>query len=78
MSNNEYNLIDSCFVHMSHYEAARLRMGDHFCAPEVFNQITTGYNEPVLQSKVKADLYSLGLTILSITVPGCKILSLQC
>lgn len=57
---------------MNHFQIAKLGLGKHYSAPEVYNQITTDFKDPVVQSLVKADLYSLGLTVLNVLIPECK------
>ena len=71
-SENHWSIIDSSFFPTEHFQVAKYDLGEHLCAPEVYNQITTGFTTPVLQSRVKADLYSLGLTVLKCLLFKCK------
>lgn len=63
-----YSLIDSLFFDSDHFSSARLEHKEHLCAPEVFNLITAPYSEPVVQNLSKCDIFSLGLTILTLLV----------
>lgn len=67
-----YHLMDCMFYDMNHFQLAKLSLRDHLCSPEAFNQITTRFRSPVLQSTARSDLFSLGMTILLCIFPQCN------
>ena len=68
----EFQVLDSIFFDTDHFLSAKLRQKGHYCAPEVYNQISTPFIEPMVQNLYKCDLFSLGLTLLEVVFPKCE------
>jgi hypothetical protein len=68
-SNGSYSLLDKMFYDTNHFQGAKLQQKTHYCAPEAFNQISANFRSPVVQSAVRCDVFSLGLTLLTLIMP---------
>lgn len=73
VKNNDFYLIDKDFFSLGHFSAAKLRIGEHFCSPEYFNHSTISFSEPLLQNPITSDVFSLGIVILKLLLPGCTL-----
>jgi hypothetical protein len=72
LQGKEFQLLDSAFFDSDHFVNAKLRQKGLYCAPEVYNQISTPLTEPLVQNLFKCDLFSLGLTVLEVVLPKCE------